>query len=101
MHTYVGVSNLGSSERNRNTITIVWDPARSPNCGPVLYYTVTIVNSVDDNDRNTTELSGRRTEFSNLINGTHYTISVAAVNRAGTGATSRIIVATLTDEEGT
>ena len=94
------MSNLGSSERTRNTITVVWGPADSPNCGSVLYYTVTIVNSVDDNDRNTTELSGTRTEFSNLINGTHYTISVAAINRAGTGQTSTINVTTLTDEEG-
>ena len=80
----------------------MWDPADSPNCGPVLYYTVTIVNSVDDNDRNTIESSGTRAEFSNLVNGTNYTFSVAAVNRAGTGATSRIIVATLVvDGEGT
>ena len=79
----------------------MWDPARSPNCGPVLYYTVTIVNSFDDNDRNTTRASGTRAEFSNLTNGTYYTFSVSAVNRAGTGATSRIIVTTLTDEEGT
>ena len=101
MHTYVGVSNLRRSERTRNTITLLWDPAESPNCGPVLYYTVTIVNSVDDNDMNTTRASGTRAEFSNLINATDYTIFVAAVNRAGTGSTSLINITTLTDEEGT
>ena len=97
---YIGVSNSRSSERTRNTITIVWDPARSPNCGPVLYYIVTIVNSVDDNDRNATELSGTRAVLSNLINDTSYNISVAAVNWVGTGPTSTISVTTLTDEEG-
>ena len=100
VHTCVGVSNLRYLTRTRNTITVVWDPADSPNCGPVLYYNVTIVNSVDDNDRDTTDTSGTRAEFSNLIIGTNYTIIVAAVNRAGAGLTSAIILATLTDEEG-
>ena len=94
------MTNLRSSNRDRNTITIVWDPADSPNCGPVLYYTVTIVNSVDATDINTTVTSERGIEFSNLINGTSYNISVAAVNRAGTGPTFTVVVATLTDDEG-
>ena len=67
---HIGVSNLRSMERSRNGITIVWDPADSLNCGPVLYYTVTIVNSVNATDMNTTQLSETRVEFSNLINGT-------------------------------
>ena len=78
----------------------MWDLADSPNCGPVLYYTVTIVNSVNATDMNTTQLSVTRVEFSNLINGTFYTFNVAAVNRAGAGSTTTIIVTTLTDDEG-
>ena len=93
---YVGVSNLRSLESTRNGIIIVWDPADSPNCGPVLY-TVTIVNSVNATDMNTTVTRGTRVDFSNLINGTSYNISVTAVNRAGPGPTSTI---TATDEEG-
>jgi len=71
----------------------MWDPD-SPNCGPVLYYNVIIVNSVDVNDMNITELSGNTIEFSNLIKNTTYIISVAAVNRVGTGLTSTINVTT-------
>jgi len=76
-------------------ITIVWDSADSLHCGPVLYYNVIIVNSVDGNDMNITELSESTTEFSNLIKNTTYIISVAAVNRGGTGPTSTINVTTL------
>ena len=89
------MSNLRSLERSRNGITIAWDPADSPNCGPVLYYNVTIVNVM-----NTTQLSETRVEFSNLISGILYTFNVAAVNKAGIGPTSTIIVTTLTDDEG-
>jgi len=56
----------------------VWDPADSPNCGPVLYYNVIIVNSFDVNDMNITESSEIRTKVSNLTNGTTYNIIVAA-----------------------
>ena len=45
---------------------------------------------------NTTVMSERGTEFSNLMNGISYNISVAAVNRAGTGLSSTITVTTLT-----
>ena len=93
--------NFGRPDRSRNGITIEWDPADSPNCGPVLYYIVTIVNAVNANDRNITLSSVTRAEFSNLINGTFYNISVAAVNRAGSGPEITTIVSTLTDEEGT
>ena len=99
---YTGVSNLRTPGRNRNKITIVWDPADNPKynyCGPILYYIVTIVNSLNATDMNITEINKRTTEFSNLINGTSYNISVAAVNKVGTGPSSTIIVTT-TDEEG-
>ena len=100
LNTLTGVPNFGRTESSRNGITIEWDPADSPNCGPVLYYNVTIVNSVNANDMNTTQLSVTRIEFCNLINGTSYNISVAAVNRAGTGPSITTTVATLTDDEG-
>ena len=57
------------------------------------------MNSVNATDMNITE-DERTSEFSNSINGASYNISVAAVNRAGTGPTSTIIVTTLTDDEG-
>ena len=98
---YIGVSNLRSSGSSNNIITIVWDPADSPYCGPVLYYNVTIANSATPNDMNATKTSITRVEFSNLMNGTSYFFNVAAVNRAGTGPTSPTInVTTLADDKG-
>jgi len=72
----------------------MWDPADSPNCGSVLYYNVTIVNSVNSSDMDITKSSGNTIELPNLIKNTTYIISVAAVNRAGTGPTSTINVTT-------
>jgi len=103
MHTYTAISNLRNFRRTSNKIEIVWDPADhdSPNCGPVLYYYVIIVNSVDVNDMNITQSSEIRAKVSNLIKTTTYIISVAAVNRGGTGPTSTINITTLVvDEEG-
>ena len=90
---FVDVSNLRFSRRTTHTITIVWDPADSPNCGPVLYYTVTTVNSVNPSDVITTESNENIAHISNLKNNATYTINVAAVNRVGSGPTSTIIVA--------
>ena len=75
------------------TIIITWDPADYPDdCGPVFYYTVTATSLADASDRNTI-VWGPRVELSDLINGTEYNISVAAVNRAGSGPSSTIIFA--------
>ena len=98
--TYVGVSNLRDTMVTNTTITVVWNPADSPYCGPVFYYIVTAISLADDGDRNTIVWEPRA-EFSDLINGTNYSISVAAVNRAGTGPSSMINVTTLTGNEGT
>ena len=88
-YTHVGVSNLDSSVTT-NTVIITWDHADSPSdCGPVFYYTVTVVN-LSNGERSITESIQTRAEFSNLINGTNYSISIAAVNRAGTGPSSII-----------
>ena len=102
LYTYiccVGVLNLNSTFVTNTTITVTWDPPVTPSgCGLVFYY-VTVTSLADDNDRNTIEWSPGA-EFSNLANITNYTISVTAVNRAGSGPSSTIIVATLTDNEG-
>ena len=100
MSNTAGVSNLRSTRRTTNSITIQWDPADSPYCGPVLYYAVTLMPK-NICGMTITESSESGTEFLNLINGTLYNISVAAVNRAGTGPISTIPVTTLTDDEGT
>ena len=85
--THVGVQNLRQSTTT-TAIIIEWDPAVSPSdCGPVFYYIVTVDGS---NAMNTFE---ERAEFSNLINGTIYNISITAVNRAGTGPPSSMNVA--------
>ena len=91
IHT-LGVMDLSHTTTN-TTITITWDPADSPNgCEPVFYYTVTVVNLANNNVRNPITVWRPRTEFSDLINGTNYSISVAAVNRAGNGQSSTIDV---------
>ena len=98
---YIGISNLRSSITTNTTITIVWDPAVSPsNCGPVFYYNVSIVNLCNAPAISTIVTYQTTTLFSNLRNGNSYTISVAAVNRAGSGPSSMITVTTLTGSEG-
>ena len=100
IYAYVGVSNLRGSKITTNTITVEWDSADSPSgCGPLLYYNVTIVNAVNARDMNSTQVTVNRAEFSNLNNGTYYNISVAAVNRAGTGSVSTITETTETEGE--
>ena len=84
------------------TVIITWNPTfDASDCGPVLYYTLTATSLADDNDRNTIVVWGIRAELSDLINGISYTISVAAVNRAGTGPSSMITVTALSGNEGT
>ena len=72
--------NLRSTQRTTDTVKVAWDPTNSLNCGPVLYYIVTIRNSCGINSFDLTVL---RAEFHDLMNNVAYTISVAAVNRAG------------------
>ena len=85
---------MRSSRSTFTTITIVWDSAYSPNCGPILYYIVTIRNLNDVADMNTTITSQNEAELSSLINSTSYNISVTAVNRADSGPTTSIITNT-------
>ena len=97
IHIYTGVMNLRSIATN-TALIITWNPTfDASKCGPVLYYTVTATSLADDNDRNTIVVWGTRAELSDLMNGINYTISVAAVNRAGTGPSSMI---TLSGNEG-
>ena len=99
--TYVGASNLRIAVVTNTTVTIQWNPANSPSgCGPVLYYIVTITSLIDTKNRNPIVVWGPTAEFSDLINGIDYSISVVAVNRAGTGSSSMITVTTLTGNEG-
>ena len=97
---FIGVSSLRSF-RTANIITVMWDPADSPHdCGPVLYYTVTLVNLDDTSDVNTIKANQSRAEFLNLKTGVSYNISVTAVNRAGAGPTSVITATAPSDNEG-
>ena len=93
IYTYIGVSNLRNIATTNTTITITWDPAISPSdCGPVLYYNVIAASLADASDRDTIVTSQTIAGLSGLRNGTSYNISVAAVNRAGSGPSSTIIV---------
>ena len=81
-----------NSDTTDTAIIITWNPAVSPNCGPVLRYTVNATSLVDSSVRRPERLNQTVAEFTNLINGTNYNISVAAVNRAGIGQSSTITV---------
>ena len=88
LHTHTGVLNLRYTATTNTVVIITWNPTFDvSDCGPVLYYTLTATSLADVSDRNTI-VWGPRTEFSDLINGTNYNISVAAVNRAGSGPLS-------------
>ena len=91
----IGVFNLRSTQRTADAITVVWDPAGSYNCGPVLYYIVTIRNLAIPCDANSFNLTLPRAKFHELINNVSYVISVGAVNRAGVGMETTINVTTL------
>ena len=101
LHTYVVVKNLRSNSVTTNEITVMWDPAVSPSgCGPVFYYIVTAVNLMDSSTI-TMEAFGNVATIRMLSDGTTYHISVAAVNRAGTGPSSSMIsVTTLINSGG-
>ena len=88
------MSDLKSTMITNTIIRVMWESADSIDCGPVLYYEVTIMNSSYTNTIKTSETNAT---FSDLINGTNYTISVAAVNRAGTGPSSMITETTLSE----
>ena len=98
---YVGVESLRNITVTNTTIKVVWNDAVSPNgCGTVFYYIAIAVNLMDRSDMMTMEPRDNVTEFSNLINGTSYEISVFAINRVGNGTSSMINVTTLHDNEG-
>ena len=94
---YIGVSNLRSIRNTNGTITVEWDPANSPSGCEPLYYSLTIVNSVNASDTISSGEIMTRAEFSNLKNGTSYNISVAAVNRVGIGPISTFTLYTHTE----
>ena len=75
---HTGVLYLYSISITNATITVEWDPVESFNCGPILYYNVTIATI-----RNISGPTDRTFGFFNLMSNTSYIISVAAVNRAG------------------
>ena len=84
--------------RTTDAITIAWDPANPDtlNCGPVLHYSVRITNLAISCDMRNFIVTVPSAEFSNLISGVAYAISVAAVNRIGVGVEAAINVTTLT-----
>ena len=94
---YVGVSNLKEGTVTATMIAVMWNDTVSSNgCGPAFYHNVTAVNLMDPSDMISMQTSHNVAEFSNLRSDMSYNISVAAVNRAGTGPLSMITVTTLT-----
>ena len=72
----------------------MWNAVSPSHCGPVLYYNVTAVNSARLSGIRSQEENEGKAMISNLEKGTSYIISVAAVNRVGTGPSSMITVTT-------
>ena len=98
---YVGIDNLEEVTVTTTEATVMWDQAVSPSdCGPVFYYVVTAVNLMAPINMITIATSNNIATVSNLRSDTSYNISVAAVNRVGTGSSSVITVTTLTDNVG-
>ena len=100
LHTYVGVDNLAEVTVTTTEATVMWNAVSPSYCGPVFYYVVTAVNLMGPINMITIATSNNVATISNLRSDTSYNISVAAVNRAGTGSSLVIIVATLTDDVG-
>ena len=87
---HAGVSNLRNSS-TEDTITIEWNSASGNSaCGPVSYI-VTVVNLMNGNVNNF-EQRQNKIDFTDLRNSTMYNITVVAVNRAGNGESSAIVV---------
>ena len=86
---------MHSPTKTNATITVGWNDADNYDCGPTLYYKGNILNSIY-----IIGPTDRRFKFSNLMSNISYVISIAAVNRIGTGPTSTITVTTLGNEEG-
>ena len=93
---YLIVLMLRDVSRTNTSITINWYPDETSYCGPVICYNVAIRNFSFIFTDKTTETNFK---FSNLMSRTSYNISVAAINRAGTGPASAITLTTLTDDE--
>ena len=99
LHTYIVVDNLRENNFTTDTITVLWnatpgDSGPVVDCGPVVNYVVTAVNSPDADDMRNVTVKEEEATISNLDKGTTYTITVVAVNRAGSGPPSTINVTT-------
>jgi len=88
------VTNLKYTEvadGDNTSLVVTWDAAISPFCGDVLLYLVTLssqeASNVISNSVTLTDLSKLIATFHNLRNAT-YNLTVAAINRAGSGMIS-------------
>ncbi|XP_065914777.1 low-density lipoprotein receptor-related protein 5-like isoform X2 [Dysidea avara] len=94
-----GVTHLTNTTYRLDLIIVTWDPASSPYCGEVLYYQVVISSdehvNIPNNIVNATCLA---VTFLGLRSNTTYTITVAAVNKAGIGMGDSITVKTAATE---
>ena len=92
-----GVTLLTNTTYKSDLIIVTWDPASSPYCGEVLYYQVVISSdgyvNITNNVVNTTSLTAT---FLDLRSSKLYTITVTAVNKAGSGRTVSVSVNTAT-----
>ena len=94
-----GVTHLTNTTYRLDLIIVTWDPASSPYCGEVLYYQVVISSdehvNIPNDIVNATCLA---VTFLDLRSNTTYTITVAAVNKAGIGMGDSITVKTAATE---
>jgi len=99
---FLGVTHLTNTTYKSDLIIITWDLASSPYCGEVLYYQVGITSDEHtDLKNNTVATAGLSTTFLDLKSNTRYTITVAAVNRAGTAINANIVVQTAAEKVST
>ena len=94
---FSGITQLTNTTYKSDLIVVTWEPASSPYCGEVLYYQVVISSDEHVNiANNIVSTIGLTATFLNLRNNTFYTITVTAVNKAGSGRTFSVSVNTAT-----
>ena len=95
-----GVTLLTNTTYKSDLIIVTWDPASSSYCGEVLYYQVVISSDEHVNILNdVVNVTCLTATFLGLRSNTTYTITVAAVNQAGSGIMTQITVITARESQ--
>ena len=87
------VASLSGSPVSRNQVTLLWTPPLIPN-GIITWYSITISSPGSTTTRVAVSSATRSHRLQGLHSNTQYTVTVAAVNRAGEGQATTITILT-------